>query len=461
MVPWTTDTAREPARAAAPGAPRSRARLGRAGCVVPGAGGAHAAAYVLRQARRASHAEGAGDSGLARLIELHAFNAAGDAAVAISLAGTLFFQVPTGRGPQPGRAVPRADDAAVRGRRAADRPGPRPVQPRPPLGDRRHDGAAGVPLLGARQRGRRRVPRDVPRGARRAGRVQGVRRDARRRRAPGRPSDPRAGEGQLADLAGRHRRRRGLRTARGAAPRCRGRTGRCATRSWSSSAARSWRSCCRRRSTTPAGEETAQAERHHQGPGARASSSAGCAATAGCGCCPGSSRCSWRSCSATSRSPAGRTGPSCCSASSSAPPGSATRSASASGSMLRNVRPAVVVVLVLVADTVAAVVAALFYSLLTVALLGLTAGVSQALGQAVARLADPAGGAGAHPVERVRPLRDAAAAVLGGRRLPRDRAAADPPASGWASPRRCWSAITVWVLSDVRNRVSEEAQPPR
>lgn len=55
-----------------------------------------AAGYTLRQARRATHAEGAGDSGLARLIELHAFNAAGDAAVAISLAGTLFFQVPTG-----------------------------------------------------------------------------------------------------------------------------------------------------------------------------------------------------------------------------------------------------------------------------------------------------------------------------------------------------------------------------
>jgi MFS family permease len=51
----------------------------------------HAASYTLRQARRASHAEGAGDSGLSRIIELHAFNAAGDAAVAISLAGTLFF----------------------------------------------------------------------------------------------------------------------------------------------------------------------------------------------------------------------------------------------------------------------------------------------------------------------------------------------------------------------------------
>ncbi len=54
-----------------------------------------AAGFTYRQARRATHAEGAGDSGLSRLIELHAFNGAGDAAVAISLAGTLFFQVPT------------------------------------------------------------------------------------------------------------------------------------------------------------------------------------------------------------------------------------------------------------------------------------------------------------------------------------------------------------------------------
>ena len=49
---------------------------------------------VFRFARRAASAEGAGDSGLSRLIELHAFNAAGDAAVAISLAGTLFFANP-------------------------------------------------------------------------------------------------------------------------------------------------------------------------------------------------------------------------------------------------------------------------------------------------------------------------------------------------------------------------------
>ena len=61
-----------------------------------GRGAGTAGRYTVSQARRAARAEGAGDSGLSRLIELHAFNAAGDAAVAISLAGTLFFQVPTG-----------------------------------------------------------------------------------------------------------------------------------------------------------------------------------------------------------------------------------------------------------------------------------------------------------------------------------------------------------------------------
>lgn len=59
-----------------------------------GAATGHGATYTLRQARKASRAEGAGESGLFRLIELHAFNAAGDAAVAIALAGTLFFAQP-------------------------------------------------------------------------------------------------------------------------------------------------------------------------------------------------------------------------------------------------------------------------------------------------------------------------------------------------------------------------------
>ncbi len=87
----------------APGGARRGARAAQATAQVTARGArsiargtARASRYTFRQARRASHAEGAGDSGLSRLIEMHAFGAAGDAAVAISLAGTLFFQVPTG-----------------------------------------------------------------------------------------------------------------------------------------------------------------------------------------------------------------------------------------------------------------------------------------------------------------------------------------------------------------------------
>jgi MFS family permease len=77
------------------GAARGARAAGR-GARTAGRGAGTAGQYAVSQARRAARAEGAGDSGLSRLIELHAFNAAGDAAVAISLAGTLFFQVPTG-----------------------------------------------------------------------------------------------------------------------------------------------------------------------------------------------------------------------------------------------------------------------------------------------------------------------------------------------------------------------------
>lgn len=72
---------------------RQAARAGKRFAELSGRG----AAGAVRAARRASHSGGAGESGLYRLIELHAFNAAGDAALAISLAGTLFFQVPSGK----------------------------------------------------------------------------------------------------------------------------------------------------------------------------------------------------------------------------------------------------------------------------------------------------------------------------------------------------------------------------
>lgn len=56
---------------------------------------------TFRQARKAAAAQGAERSGLNRLIELHAANAAGDSAFAIALAGTVFFAGATSgeRGP--------------------------------------------------------------------------------------------------------------------------------------------------------------------------------------------------------------------------------------------------------------------------------------------------------------------------------------------------------------------------
>jgi MFS family permease len=90
--------ARERARAFARGTGRATRQGGR-GAARASAATARATGRGARKAytlaRRASHAEGAGESGLARLLELHAFNAAGDSAVAVALAGTLFFQVPT------------------------------------------------------------------------------------------------------------------------------------------------------------------------------------------------------------------------------------------------------------------------------------------------------------------------------------------------------------------------------
>ncbi|MBX6389441.1 MAG: MFS transporter, partial [Frankia sp.] len=50
----------------------------------------------VRRLRAATRRDGAGQSGLASLLELSVVNAAGDALVAVALAGALFFEVPTG-----------------------------------------------------------------------------------------------------------------------------------------------------------------------------------------------------------------------------------------------------------------------------------------------------------------------------------------------------------------------------
>ena len=64
---------------------------GRPGCWARGA------RATARWVRGYTFSSGAGTSGLGRLVELHSVHSAGDAALAVSLAGTLFFGVPTGQ----------------------------------------------------------------------------------------------------------------------------------------------------------------------------------------------------------------------------------------------------------------------------------------------------------------------------------------------------------------------------
>jgi MFS family permease len=68
--------------------------MGRGSARAAGASG-RAAKGIVSRVRGMLRAGGAGESGLARMLELHAFNTAGDSALAVSLAGSLFFQVPT------------------------------------------------------------------------------------------------------------------------------------------------------------------------------------------------------------------------------------------------------------------------------------------------------------------------------------------------------------------------------
>lgn len=52
-------------------------------------------AGTVKGIRKATHAHGAGESGLGKLIELHAVNGAGDVMITVALASTVFFSVPT------------------------------------------------------------------------------------------------------------------------------------------------------------------------------------------------------------------------------------------------------------------------------------------------------------------------------------------------------------------------------
>ncbi len=87
---------------AAPPGPRGRRRgsgaTRRAQAVTLGIARAsrRVAALTGRRVRRATSAQGAGESGLAKVIEMHGVSAAGDALVLLSLANTVFFSVPVG-----------------------------------------------------------------------------------------------------------------------------------------------------------------------------------------------------------------------------------------------------------------------------------------------------------------------------------------------------------------------------
>jgi MFS family permease len=75
---------------------RSAAGAARAGLTTAGRAVRRSTVASWRLVRRGVGAQGASESGLSRLIDLHAVNGASDALVAVGLAGTLFFSVPVG-----------------------------------------------------------------------------------------------------------------------------------------------------------------------------------------------------------------------------------------------------------------------------------------------------------------------------------------------------------------------------
>ena len=76
-----------------PGTARA-GRGGRLGQV--GQGARHLARAGAGRVRRAATADGAGESGMSALLGAHALHSAGDALLAVALAGTVFFSVPLG-----------------------------------------------------------------------------------------------------------------------------------------------------------------------------------------------------------------------------------------------------------------------------------------------------------------------------------------------------------------------------
>ena len=332
-----------------------------------------------------THAKGAGESGLGRLIELHGVNTAGDAMVAVALANTLFFSVPTGEAR--GRVAlyllitmaPFAVMAPVIG----------------PLLDRfRHGRRYAIATtmlvrcfadLGARRRGGRRRALALPRGVRLPGRVQGVRRHPVGHGAPAAAGGRHPGRRQLPHLAGRHRLRHrsapalaGLLSLVGPA--------------WSLRAAflvfgagmvlalrlpAKVDSTVGETPTTLSLDDTGPIPRRYQRRlrGRHRAAGQRCAARLLRVPAP----CSSRSCCARTRSASWTTRSR--SVSSPVPPRSATPIGTTIGSRLRTRAPLTVIVVVLAIVTAAALAGALFYGVVTVLAVGFAAGLAQSLGK--------------------------------------------------------------------------------
>ncbi|CCK29291.1 integral membrane protein [Streptomyces davaonensis JCM 4913] len=92
--------ARTPQGATGVGGDRGRSRGGGSGRVGGAVRSVGRALHLpvtgtARGIRKATHAQGAGESGLGKLIELHGVNGAGDMMITVALASTVFFSVPT------------------------------------------------------------------------------------------------------------------------------------------------------------------------------------------------------------------------------------------------------------------------------------------------------------------------------------------------------------------------------
>lgn len=88
-TPPSSPPPREPSRPAPASAWRDAARN-------TAQAGVRAGSVTRRTVRRATNAQGAGESGMAKVTELCGVNSAGDALVTVALAGSLFFSVPIG-----------------------------------------------------------------------------------------------------------------------------------------------------------------------------------------------------------------------------------------------------------------------------------------------------------------------------------------------------------------------------